>query len=144
MGWRFIHYPDEFGGAFWLMLQVHVQLAIGTVFWCQSWELRWLSSIRRWDVLIAKSIVNWKFNASLSNSLSGIRVVKAFANEWRVLKVWFKTIANNLNSTKPWPSSITLTIILMRIITLIALVSGACSSLKGANDGPISRFRPIG
>ena len=76
-----------------------------------------------------------EFNAGLSNSLSGIRVVKAFANEAHEEARFEGLIQdyrkNKLKFYQTMAASSAFNYVLMRIITLIALVSGAYFTLKG-------------
>ena len=123
-------------GAFWLMLQVHEQLAIGTVILVPILGVA-LAIFNKKMGRINSQVYRQlgEFNAGLSNSLSGIRVVKAFANEAheeaRVEGLIQDYRENKLKFYQTMAASSAFNYVLMRIITLIALVSGAYFTLKG-------------
>ena len=123
-------------GAFWLMLQVHVQLAIGTVILVPILGVA-LAIFNKKMGRINSQVYRQlgEFNAGLSNSLSGIRVVKAFANEAHEEARFEGLIQdyreNKLKFYQTMAASSAFNYVLMRIITLIALVSGAFFTLKG-------------
>lgn len=123
-------------GAFWLMLQVHVQLAIGTVILVPILGVA-LAIFNKKMGRINSQVYRQlgEFNAGLSNSLSGIRVVKAFANEAHEVARFEGLIQdyreNKLKFYQTMAASSAFNYVLMRIITLIALVSGAYFTLKG-------------
>lgn len=123
-------------GAFWLMLQVHVQLAIGTVILVPTLGVA-LAIFNKKMGRINSQVYRQlgEFNAGLSNSLSGIRVVKAFANEAHEEARFEGLIQdyreNKLKFYRTMAASSAFNYVLMRIITLIALVSGAYFTLKG-------------
>ncbi len=123
-------------GAFWLMLQVHVQLAIGTVILVPILGVA-LAIFNKKMGHINSQVYRQlgEFNAGLSNSLSGIRVVKAFANEAHEEARFEGLIQdyreNKLKFYQTMAASSAFNYVLMRIITLIALVSGAYFTLKG-------------
>lgn len=123
-------------GAFWLMLQVHVQLAIGTVILVPTLGVA-LAIFNKKMGRINSQVYRQlgEFNAGLSNSLSGIRVVKAFANEAHEEARFEGLIQdyreNKLKFYQTMAASSAFNYVLMRIITLIALVSGAYFTLKG-------------
>ena len=123
-------------GAFWLMLQVHVQLAIGTVILVPILGVA-LAIFNKKMGRINSQVYRQlgEFNAGLSNSLSGIRVVKAFANEAHEEERFEGLIQdyrdNKLKFYQTMAASSAFNYVLMRIITLIALVSGAYFTLKG-------------
>ena len=123
-------------GAFWLMLQVHVQLAIGTVILVPILGVA-LAIFNKKMGRINSQVYRQlgEFNAGLSNSLSGIRVVKAFANEAHAEARFEGLIQdyreNKLKFYQTMAASSAFNYVLMRIITLIALVSGAYFTLKG-------------
>ena len=123
-------------GAFWLMLQVHVQLAIGTVILVPILGVA-LAIFNKKMGRINSQVYRQlgEFNAGLSNSLSGIRVVKAFANEAHEEARFEGLIQdyreNRLKFYQTMAASSAFNYVLMRIITLIALVSGAYFTLKG-------------
>ena len=123
-------------GAFWLMLQVHVQLAIGTVILVPTLGVA-LAIFNKKMGRINSQVYRQlgEFNAGLSNSLSGIRVVKAFANEAHEEERFEGLIQdyreNKLKFYQTMAASSAFNYVLMRIITLIALVSGAYFTLKG-------------
>ena len=76
-----------------------------------------------------------EFNAGLENSLSGIRVVKAFANEEFEKKIFEGMIQNyrknKLAFYKTMATSSSFNYVLMRLITLTSLVFGAYFTIKG-------------
>jgi len=123
-------------GAFWLMLQVHVQLAIGTVILVPILGVA-LAIFNKKMGRINSQVYRQlgEFNAGLSNSLSGIRVVKEFANEAHEEARFEGLIQdyreNKLKFYQTMAASSAFNYVLMRIITLIALVSGAYFTLKG-------------
>lgn len=123
-------------GAFWLMLQVHEQLAIGTVILVPILGVA-LAIFNKKMGRINSQVYRQlgEFNAGLSNSLSGIRVVKAFANEAHEEERFEGLIQdyreNKLKFYRTMAASSAFNYVLMRIITLIALVSGAYFTLKG-------------
>ena len=123
-------------GAFGLMLQVHVQLAIGTVILVPILGVA-LAIFNKKMGRINSQVYRQlgEFNAGLSNSLSGIRVVKAFANEAHEEERFEGLIQdyrdNKLKFYQTMAASSAFNYVLMRIITLIALVSGAYFTLKG-------------
>lgn len=123
-------------GAFWLMLQVHEQLAIGTVILVPILGVA-LAIFNKKMGRINSQVYRQlgEFNAGLSNSLSGIRVVKAFANEAHEEARFEGLIQdyreNKLKFYQTMAASSAFNYVLMRIITLIALVSGAYFTLKG-------------
>ena len=123
-------------GAFGLMLQVHVQLAIGTVILVPILGVA-LAIFNKKMGRINSQVYRQlgEFNAGLSNSLSGIRVVKAFANEAHEEARFEGLIQdyreNKLKFYRTMAASSAFNYVLMRIITLIALVSGAYFTLKG-------------
>ena len=123
-------------GAFCLMLQVHVQLAIGTVILVPILGVA-LAIFNKKMGRINSQVYRQlgEFNAGLSNSLSGIRVVKAFANEAHEEARFEGLIQdyreNKLKFYQTMAASSAFNYVLMRIITLIALVSGAYFTLKG-------------
>lgn len=123
-------------GAFGLMLQVHVQLAIGTVILVPILGVA-LAIVNKKMGRINSQVYRQlgEFNAGLSNSLSGIRVVKAFANEAHEEARFEGLIQdyreNKLKFYQTMAASSAFNYVLMRIITLIALVSGAYFTLKG-------------
>lgn len=123
-------------GAFWLMLQVHVQLAIGTVILVPILGVA-LAIFNKKMGRINSQVYRQlgEFNAGLSNSLSGIRVVKAFANEAHEEARFEGLIQdyrqNKLKFYQTMAASSAFNYVLLRIITLIALVSGAYFTLKG-------------
>ena len=123
-------------GAFGLMLQVHVQLAIGTVILVPILGVA-LAIFNKKMGRINSQVYRQlgEFNAGLSNSLSGIWVVKAFANEAHEEARFEGLIQdyreNKLKFYQTMAASSAFNYVLMRIITLIALVSGAYFTLKG-------------
>ena len=123
-------------GAFWLMLQVHVQLAIGTVILVPILGVALAIFNKKMGRIYSQVYRQLgEFNAGLSNSLSGIRVVKAFANEAHEEERFEGLIQdyrdNKLKFYQTMAASSAFNYVLMRIITLIALVSGAYFTLKG-------------
>lgn len=123
-------------GSFWLMWQVHEQLAIGTVVLIPLLGLG-LGYFNRKMGKINRSVYQQlgEFNAGLSNALSGIRVVKAFANEEHE-QALFETMIqdyrrNKLRFYKTMASSSSFNYVLMRLITLSALITGSYYTYRG-------------
>ncbi|MDO4432891.1 MAG: ABC transporter ATP-binding protein [Aerococcaceae bacterium] len=123
-------------GAFVLMLQVHVPLAIGAIVVVPLLGIG-LSLFNRRMSAVNRAIYQQlgHFNASLQNSLSGIRVVKAFANETHEKGLFEQLIQdyrqNKLAFYKTMATSTSFNYVLTRMVTLLALVMGSYYTLKG-------------
>ncbi|MCW6659875.1 ABC transporter ATP-binding protein/permease [Aerococcaceae bacterium NML191292] len=123
-------------GAFFLMLQVHTHLAIGSIIVIPLLGVG-LSIFNRRMSAINRGIYRQlgAFNAGLENSLSGIRVVKAFANEQHEKGVFEGMIQayrqNKLAFYKTMATSSSFNYVLMRLVNLFALVAGAFYAIKG-------------
>lgn len=123
-------------GAFWLMLQVHTHLAIGSIVVIPLLAVG-LSIFNRKMSAINRGIYQQlgAFNAGLENSLSGIRVVKAFANEQHEKGIFEGMIQayrlNKLAFYKTMATSSSFNYVLMRLVNLFALVAGAYYAIKG-------------
>ena len=123
-------------GAFVLMWNVHEQLAIGTIILIPILAIG-LSIFNKKMKNVNRKIYSQlgEFNAGLENSLSGIRVVKAFANEEFEKKIFENMIQNyrknKLAFYKTMATSSSFNYVLMRLITLTSLVFGAYFTIKG-------------
>lgn len=123
-------------GAFVLMWNVHEQLAIGTIILIPILAIG-LSIFNKKMKNVNRKIYSQlgEFNAGLENSLSGIRVVKAFANEEFEKKIFEDMIQNyrknKLAFYKTMATSSSFNYVLMRLITLTSLVFGAYFTIKG-------------
>lgn len=123
-------------GAFILMWNVHEQLAIGTIILIPILAIG-LSIFNKKMKNVNRKIYSQlgEFNAGLENSLSGIRVVKAFANEEFEKKIFEDMIQNyrknKLAFYKTMATSSSFNYVLMRLITLTSLVFGAYFTIKG-------------
>ena len=123
-------------GAFVLMWNVHEQLAIGTIILIPILAIG-LSIFNKKMKNVNRKIYSQlgEFNAGLENSLSGIRVVKAFANEEFEKKIFEGMIQNyrknKLAFYKTMATSSSFNYVLMRLITLTSLVFGAYFTIKG-------------
>lgn len=123
-------------GAFVLMWNVHEQLAIGTIILIPILAIG-LSIFNKKMKNVNRKIYSQlgEFNAGLENSLSGIRVVKAFANEEFEKKIFEGIIQNyrknKLAFYKTMATSSSFNYVLMRLITLTSLVFGAYFTIKG-------------
>lgn len=123
-------------GAFVLMWNVHEQLAIGTIILIPILAIG-LSIFNKKMKNVNRRIYSQlgEFNAGLENSLSGIRVVKAFANEEFEKKIFEGMIQNyrknKLAFYKTMATSSSFNYVLMRLITLTSLVFGAYFTIKG-------------
>lgn len=123
-------------GAFVLMWNVHEQLAIGTIILIPILAIG-LSIFNKKMKNVNRKIYSQlgEFNAGLENSLSGIRVVKAFANEEFEKKIFEGMIQNyrknKLVFYKTMATSSSFNYVLMRLITLTSLVFGAYFTIKG-------------
>ena len=123
-------------GAFVLMWNVHEQLAIGTIILIPILAIG-LSIFNKKMKNVNRKIYSQlgDFNAGLENSLSGIRVVKAFANEEFEKKIFEGMIQNyrknKLAFYKTMATSSSFNYVLMRLITLTSLVFGAYFTIKG-------------
>ena len=122
--------------SFVLMLQVHVGLALGSIVLIPVLAIA-LGVFNKRMKEINRSIFGQlaHFNAGLENSLSGIRVVKAFANEEHEKNIFEGMIQeyrlNKLAFYKTMATSSSFNYVLMRLITLFALVAGAYYTIKG-------------
>lgn len=123
-------------GAFVLMWNVHEQLAIGTIILIPVLAIG-LSIFNKKMKNVNRKIYSQlgEFNAGLENSLSGIRVVKAFANEEFEKKIFEGMIQNyrknKLAFYKTMATSSSFNYVLMRLITLTSLIFGAYFTIKG-------------
>ena len=123
-------------GAFVLMWNVHEELAIGTIILIPILAIG-LSIFNKKMKNVNRKIYSQlgEFNAGLENSLSGIRVVKAFANEEFEKKIFEGMIQNyrknKLAFYKTMATSNSFNYVLMRLITLTSLVFGAYFTIKG-------------
>lgn len=123
-------------GAFVLMWNVHEQLAIGTIILIPILAIG-LSIFNKKMKNVNRKIYSQlgEFNTGLENSLSGIRVVKAFANEEFEKKIFEGMIQNyrknKLAFYKTMATSSSFNYVLMRLITLTSLVFGAYFTIKG-------------
>ena len=118
------------------MWNVHEQLAIGTIILIPILAIG-LSIFNKKMKNVNRKIYSQlgEFNAGLENSLSGIRVVKAFANEEFEKKIFEGMIQNyrknKLAFYKTMATSSSFNYVLMRLITLTSLVFGAYFTIKG-------------
>lgn len=123
-------------GAFYLMWQVHTTLAISTIIVIPILAVG-LAYFNRRMGKINRSIYQQlgTFSAGLENSLSGIRVVKAFANETHEKQLFEEMIqqyrTNKLKFYMTMAQSSSFNYILMRLINLFALVTGAYFTVRG-------------
>lgn len=123
-------------GSFMLMMNVHVPLAITTVILIPLLAVA-LAYFNRQMMGINKRIYQniGEFNAGLENTLSGIRVVKAFANEEHE-KHLFEKMNQGYRQTKitfyeTMAASSTFNYLLVRLINLFAFIAGSYFTLKG-------------
>lgn len=123
-------------GTFYLMIQVHPVLAWGSVILIPILGIV-LSIFNQKMIVINRTIFKQigAFSAGLENSLSGIRVVKAFSNESHEKERFEEMIQNYKDAkvmyynTMGWSSSFNY--VLMRCITLFALIAGSYFTLRG-------------
>lgn len=123
-------------GAFVLMYGTHRQLAIITVMMIPLLGVLLSVFNKRMLQLNQRIYTNIaEFNAGIQNALSGIRVVKAFANE-EYEKNNFEELIQDYRSTKidfyqTMGLSSSFNYILMRMINLFAFLAGSYFTLKG-------------
>ncbi|MBU9849967.1 ABC transporter ATP-binding protein [Rahnella aceris] len=118
-----------FIGAFILMATVHVQLALMTIIIVPA--MTWMVS--RYGAQMTET---WRrlfgqvgnFNARIEESIGGIRVVKAFANEAHEQKLFASDNANyrttKLKAYQIMTASLTLSYLSTRLVQLIVMVAG--------------------
>lgn len=123
-------------GAFFLMYDTHAQLAIITVLLIPILALL-LSIFNKKMIRVNQRIYATlgRFNAGIQNALSGIRVVKAFANE-EFEKDNFEELIQGYRDTKidfyqTMGLSSSFNYILMRLINLFAFLAGSFFTLRG-------------
>lgn len=123
-------------GAFLLMLNVHVPLAVITVFLLPLMGVALFifnKKMTQVNTRIFSKVA--KFTAGIGNSLSGIRVVKAFANEAHEKKIFegynqgFRE--NKLAFYKTMAISSSFNYILVRLINLFAFLAGSYYTVIG-------------
>ncbi|WP_413740356.1 ABC transporter ATP-binding protein [Sodalis sp. RH14] len=125
-----------FIGAFILMATVHVPLAMLTVIIVPA--MTWLVSSQgaqmtdTWRKLF-RQVGN--FNARIEESIGGIRVVKAFANERREEALFARDNdsyrATKLRAYRIMTASLTLSYLSTRLVQLIVMVAGTWYVIKG-------------
>ncbi|MBE2941732.1 ABC transporter transmembrane domain-containing protein, partial [Anoxybacillus flavithermus] len=123
-------------GAFILMLRVHAELAIITVLLVPLLAMVFIYFNRKMVRINRKIFSNLgQFTAGIQNSLSGIRVVKAFANEMFEKENFENLIQGyrkqKLNYYQTMGSSSSFNYIMMRLINLFALLAGSFYTLRG-------------
>ena len=123
-------------GAFILMLRVHAELAIITVLLVPLLAIVFIYFNRKMVRINRKIFSNLgQFTAGIQNSLSGIRVVKAFANEVFEKENFENLIQGyrkqKLNYYQTMGSSSSFNYIMMRLINLFALLAGSFYTLRG-------------
>ncbi|WP_421594912.1 ABC transporter ATP-binding protein [Rahnella sp. PD4] len=118
-----------FIGAFILMATVHLQLALMTIIIVPA--MTWMVS--RYGAQMTET---WRrlfgqvgnFNARIEESIGGIRVVKAFANEEHEQKLFASDNANyrttKLKAYQIMTASLTLSYLSTRLVQLIVMVAG--------------------
>lgn len=123
-------------GAFILMLEVHVPLAMMTAALIPILAVV-LGIFSKKMVTVNMKIKKnlGKFNAGIQNSISGMRVVKAFANENHE-KSSFKKLAEGYRLAmvefyNSMALSFSFNYIIIRLINLFALIAGAYYTLQG-------------
>lgn len=123
-------------GAFLLMLNVHVPLAVITVFLLPLMGVALFIFNKKMTQVNTRIFSNVaKFTAGIGNSLSGIRVVKAFANEAHEKKIFegynqgFRE--NKLAFYKTMAISSSFNYILVRLINLFAFLAGSYYTVIG-------------
>ncbi|EAC9021178.1 ABC transporter ATP-binding protein [Listeria monocytogenes] len=123
-------------GAFFLMLNINVKLAISTFILVPILTVLIVYFNKRMTKVttgIFKDLGN--FNAGVENAISGVRVVQAFANEphekgrFRVLNQAYRQ--SKLMFYKVMGLSFSFNYFLMRLISLFALLFGACFTING-------------
>ncbi|XJS11714.1 ABC transporter ATP-binding protein [Aerococcaceae bacterium WGS1372] len=123
-------------GAFILMLNVHVKLALMTVALIPILAIVlgiFSKRMVKVNMNIKKNLAS--FNAGIQNAISGMRVVKAFANENYENKS-FKKLAEGyrlamVDFYNSMALSFSFNYIIMRLINLFALIAGAYYTLQG-------------
>lgn len=125
-----------FIGAFLLMATVHVPLALLTVIIVPS--MTWLVSRHG-----AQMTETWRrlfgqvgnFNARIEESIGGIRVVKAFANEHQEEKLFAQDNDNyrttKLHAYRIMTANLTLSYLSTRLVQLIVMVAGTWYVVDG-------------
>ncbi|EAG6978088.1 ABC transporter ATP-binding protein [Listeria monocytogenes] len=123
-------------GAFFLMLNINVKLAISTFILVPILTVLIIYFNKRMTKVttgIFKDLGN--FNAGVENAISGVRVVQAFANEphekgrFRVLNQAYRQ--SKLMFYKVMGLSFSFNYFLMRLISLFALLFGAYFTING-------------
>ncbi|HAC1304834.1 TPA_asm: ATP-binding cassette domain-containing protein [Listeria monocytogenes] len=123
-------------GAFFLMLNINVKLAISTFILVPILTVLIVYFNKRMTKVttgIIKDLGN--FNAGVENAISGVRVVQAFANEphekgrFRVLNQAYRQ--SKLMFYKVMGLSFSFNYFLMRLISLFALLFGAYFTING-------------
>lgn len=123
-------------GAFFLMLNINVKLAISTFILVPILTVLIVYFNKRMTKVttgIFKDLGN--FNAGVENAISGVRVVQAFANEphekgrFRVLNQAYRQ--SKLMFYKVMGLSFSFNYFLMRLISLFALLFGAYFTING-------------
>lgn len=125
-----------FIGAFILMATVHMPLALMTIIIVPS--MTWLVSrhgsqmTHTWRKLFGQI---GDFNARIEESIGGVRVVKAFANEDQEEKLFARDNANykttKLQAYRIMTASMTLSYLSTRLVQLVIMVAGTWYVLKG-------------
>lgn len=123
-------------GAFFLMMDVHVELAIITVILVPVLGFT-LAFFNKLMVKVNQGIFEnlAAFNAGIQNALSGIRVVKAFANEDHEKQMFegmiqgYRDYKMRFYQTMGFSSSFNY--ILMRLVNLFAFLAGSYYTLQG-------------
>lgn len=125
-----------FIGAFILMATVHMPLALMTIIIVPS--MTWLVSrhgsqmTQTWRKLFGQI---GDFNARIEESIGGVRVVKAFANEDQEEKLFARDNANykttKLQAYRIMTTSMTLSYLSTRLVQLVIMVAGTWYVLKG-------------
>lgn len=125
-----------FIGAFLLMATVHMPLALLTIIIVPS--MTWLVSRHG-----AQMTETWRrlfgqvgnFNARIEESIGGIRVVKAFANERQEEKLFAQDNANyrttKLHAYRIMTANLTLSYLSTRLVQLIVMVAGTWYVVDG-------------
>lgn len=123
-------------GAFILMLDVHVPLALMTVSLIPILGIA-LGIFSRQMVKVNVRIKSnlGRFNAGIQNAISGIRVVKAFANEKHEKNIFEKLINGYLSNMVSFYTTMAISssfnYIIMRLINLFAFIAGSYYTLQG-------------
>ena len=123
-------------GAFFLMLQVHVKLAVITVLLVPVLLIALIFFSRKM-VKVNEGINRnlGHFNAGMQNAISGMKVVKAFANEDHEQTVFEGLIQgykkHKIAFYQAMALSSSFNFMIMRLINLFALVAGSYYTLRG-------------